>query len=127
MTQQKGKPASSTLVGKQIEGLCLHLFDPTSKYRLIMDKGHEKTLGLTAKASLLAGSISGQCLALEQYLHHANAVLLVNILISMVYSGAGGLLIGSVVGVLRSAHPVSFTITCGVQYFGLGAIYWGKT
>jgi len=40
------------------------------------------------------------------------------------FSGCLGIVGGSVVGLLRSKHPAVFAVTAGIQWFGLGSVYW---
>ena len=39
--------------------------------------------------------------------------------------GISGALFGSIIGTLRSAHPVLFTVASGIQWFGIGAVFFG--
>ena len=54
---------------------------------------------------------------------HGNRLYTANL---STHSGTAGVLFGSVAGILRSAHPVLFAAGAGMQWFGLGAVFWGK-
>lgn len=41
-------------------------------------------------------------------------------------SGASGLLFGSLAGIIRSSHPVIFSVAAGLQWFALGTTFWAS-
>lgn len=43
-------------------------------------------------------------------------------------AGAGtcGLLFGTAAGIVKGTTPVLFALTSGLQWFGLGSVYYGK-
>lgn len=40
--------------------------------------------------------------------------------------GSCGLVVGGIAGITRSRTPILFALASGVQWFGLGSIYWGE-
>lgn len=39
--------------------------------------------------------------------------------------GACGLLVGATTGILRTNTPVLFSLVSGIQWFGLGSVFYG--
>lgn len=41
-------------------------------------------------------------------------------------TGACGVLFGATAGIVRGTTPVLFSLVSGIQWFGLGSVYYGK-